>query len=104
MEQLLAELWSDVLDVHPIGVHDDYFELGGDSIRCIQIVAAARARGVRIEPRDLFAHPTIAGLAAVAIPGARDRRGAPAPAATASERELAELLDEFGAPPKVPHA
>ena len=56
-ERLLADVWSDVLDVRPIGVHDDFFELGGDSMQCIQIVAAARARGVVFVPRDVFVHP-----------------------------------------------
>jgi aryl carrier-like protein len=93
IERLLSELWSDVLDVRPIGVHDDFFELGGDSMQCIQIVAAARARGVGLAPRDLFVHPTVAGLATVVT-----RLDAPATprVATASDAELAELLDELG--------
>jgi len=93
IERLLCELWSDVLDVRPIGVHDDFFELGGDSMQCIQIVAAARARGVGLAPRDLFVHPTVAGLATVVT-----RLDAPATprVATASDAELAELLDELG--------
>ena len=93
MERLLAELWSDVLDLRPVGIHDDFFELGGDSMQCIQIVAAARARGVAFAPRDLFVHPTITRLAAVA--SRMDGPTAPRPAA-ASGAELAELLDEFG--------
>ena len=47
-----------------VGVHDNFFELGGDSILCIQIVARAGQAGCRITPRQLFEHPTIAGLAA----------------------------------------
>ncbi|HUQ81062.1 MAG TPA: AMP-binding protein, partial [Gemmatimonadaceae bacterium] len=93
MEALLAELWGDALDVTPIGVHDDFFELGGDSMQCIQIVAAARARGVAFAPRDLFVHPTVAGLATVAV---RLDEHVAADAATASDAELAELLEEFG--------
>jgi amino acid adenylation domain-containing protein len=94
MEILLAELWSDALDVQPIGVHDDFFELGGDSMHCIQIVSAARARGVELSARDLFVHPTIAGLATVA---AKIAVPALASVAAATESELAELLDEFAA-------
>ncbi len=90
-ERVLSELWSDVLDVRPIGLHDDFFELGGDSMQCIQIVAAARGRGLAFAPRDLFVHPTIAGLAAVT--SRLDERAAP-PAAAASDEELAELLDQ----------
>jgi amino acid adenylation domain-containing protein len=93
VERCLAEVWGDVLDVRPIGVHDDFFELGGDSMHCIQIVAAARARGVAFAPRDVFVHPTIAGLA----PVVSRLDASPVPhAAAASDAELAELLDEFG--------
>ncbi|HEX6047614.1 MAG TPA: amino acid adenylation domain-containing protein [Gemmatimonadaceae bacterium] len=94
VERILAEVWGDVLDVRPIGAHDDFFELGGDSMHCIQIVAAARTQGVVFAPRDVFAHPTVAGLATVA---SRLDEPAPPRAATASDAELAELLDEFGA-------
>ena len=92
-ESVLAELWADVLDVHPIGVHDDFFELGGDSMQCIQIVAAARARGFAFAPRDLFVHPTIATLATVV---SRIIEPVLPRAAAASDAELAELLEEFG--------
>jgi amino acid adenylation domain-containing protein len=98
MEILLAELWSDVLDLQPVGVHDDFFELGGDSMQCIQIVAAARLRGVIFEPRDLFVHPTIAALAAVVTTA---EVPVESPAARASEAELAELLEEFGTLPDI---
>jgi len=93
MERLLAEVWSDVLDVRPVGVRDDFFELGGDSMHCIQIVAAARARGVVFAPRDVFVHPTIAGLATVA--SRLDTSATTRPAA-ASNGEMSELLEEFG--------
>jgi amino acid adenylation domain-containing protein len=92
-ERLLAEVWGDVLDVQPIGVHDNFFELGGDSMHCVQIVTAARARGVVFAPRDVFVHPTIAGLATVV---SRLDAATTLPAAVATEAELAELLEEFG--------
>lgn len=65
-QTLLAEVWSEVLSLGRIGIHDDFFELGGESMRCIQIAAAARERGLAFTPRDLFQHPTIARLARVA--------------------------------------
>lgn len=92
-ERVLAEAWSEVLDITPIGIRDDFFELGGDSMQCIQIVAAARARGVTFAPRDLFSHPTIAELAQVA---GRVETETAVRAATATATEFAELLDEFG--------
>ncbi|QDV10112.1 Tyrocidine synthase 3 [Planctomycetes bacterium Poly30] len=66
LEKTLAEIWSGVLHVEKVGVHDHFLELGGDSILGIQMVARARAAGWAIAPRDVFTHPTIAGLALVA--------------------------------------
>ena len=63
-EQILAEVWCEVLRLDTVGAEDNFFELGGDSIISIQVVARARARGVPITPRQMFKHQTIAELAA----------------------------------------
>jgi aryl carrier-like protein len=55
-----------VLRIEQIGIHDNYFELGGDSILSIQIVARAREEGLEITPRQMFQHQSIAALASVA--------------------------------------
>ncbi|HEX2078686.1 MAG TPA: amino acid adenylation domain-containing protein [Longimicrobium sp.] len=65
-EQVLAELWAKVLRVERVGIHDNFFGLGGDSILAIQIIARAAEEGIRILPRQMFVHQTIAELAAVA--------------------------------------
>ena len=65
-EALLAGVWAEVLGLSRVGVHDNYFALGGDSILSIQIVARAAQAGCRIAPRQLFQHQTVAELAAVA--------------------------------------
>jgi amino acid adenylation domain-containing protein/non-ribosomal peptide synthase protein (TIGR01720 family) len=65
-EKTLAEIWTQVLGVKQIGAHDNFFELGGDSILSIQVIARAAQAGLRLTPKQLFEHPTIAGLAAVA--------------------------------------
>ncbi|HWF88403.1 MAG TPA: amino acid adenylation domain-containing protein, partial [Pyrinomonadaceae bacterium] len=64
-EKLLAQIWSDVLGVERVGVHDNFFDLGGDSILSIQIVARANKAGLKLTPRQLFQHQTIAELAVV---------------------------------------
>ncbi|TDP89884.1 non-ribosomal peptide synthetase [Labedaea rhizosphaerae] len=61
-EQTLADIWAEVLGVAKVGVHDNLFELGGDSVLAIQIVARARQVGIPISARRMFDHPTIAGL------------------------------------------
>jgi non-ribosomal peptide synthase protein (TIGR01720 family) len=65
VEQTLAEVWQQVLGLEQVGVHHNFFELGGDSIHSIQVVARAHQAGLRLTPRQLFQYPTIAGLAAV---------------------------------------
>lgn len=65
-ESLLAKIWTEVLRINPVGRHDNFFDLGGDSILNIQIVARARQAGLQFTPAQLFQHPTIAALAKVA--------------------------------------
>ncbi|MCP4662419.1 MAG: non-ribosomal peptide synthetase, partial [bacterium] len=64
-EEALAEIWAEVLGREQVGVNDSFFELGGDSILSLRVVSKAREAGLRLMLRDLFRHPTIAGLAAV---------------------------------------
>ncbi|MGW3819375.1 non-ribosomal peptide synthase/polyketide synthase [Streptomyces sp. NPDC005046] len=65
-ETLLCGLFAAVLGLERVGVEDDFFTLGGDSIVAMQLVARVRAAGLAISPRDVFRHKTAAGLAAVA--------------------------------------
>jgi tyrocidine synthetase-3 len=61
-EQILAEIWQEVLGAHRIGTKDHFFQLGGDSIKAIQAAARLNKYGLRFEVRDLFRYPTIAEL------------------------------------------
>jgi amino acid adenylation domain-containing protein/non-ribosomal peptide synthase protein (TIGR01720 family) len=63
VEASLASVWSEALGVKQVGIEDDYFTLGGDSIRAIQVAARLRVEGFEIQVTDLFKHPTIAALA-----------------------------------------
>ena len=54
-----------------VGVDDSFFDLGGDSILSMQVVARARAAGVLCRPRDIFVEQTVARLARVAECGRR---------------------------------
>ncbi|MEU4892907.1 non-ribosomal peptide synthase/polyketide synthase [Streptomyces sp. NPDC044780] len=69
-ERALAEIWGTLLGRERIGAEDDFFQLGGDSILSIQVASRARQAGLALTPRELFRHPTIASLAAVATPTA----------------------------------
>ncbi|GGW11093.1 non-ribosomal peptide synthetase [Streptomyces libani subsp. rufus] len=63
-ERVLAGIWAELLGVERVGVDDNFFTLGGDSILSIQVVSRARTAGLALTPRDLFRHPTVAELAA----------------------------------------
>ncbi|HET8641165.1 MAG TPA: condensation domain-containing protein, partial [Pseudonocardiaceae bacterium] len=67
-ETLLAALWSQLLGVERVGRDDSFFELGGDSILGIRMIARARRAGVELTVPQLFRHQTIAALAALAAP------------------------------------
>ncbi|KNB49466.1 non-ribosomal peptide synthetase [Streptomyces caatingaensis] len=63
-EEVLAEVWREALAVERVSVSDDFFRLGGDSIRAIQVQVAAGRRGLTVQLRDIFRCPTIRELAA----------------------------------------
>ncbi|HYH44326.1 MAG TPA: amino acid adenylation domain-containing protein, partial [Thermoanaerobaculia bacterium] len=65
-ESTLAAIWSQLLGVERVGLDDNFFSLGGDSILSLQVVARALQAGLRLSPRDVFQHQTIAELARVA--------------------------------------
>ncbi|MEU3424888.1 amino acid adenylation domain-containing protein [Streptomyces gardneri] len=65
-ETALAALFAEVLGLPSVGVHDSFFELGGDSIVAIQLVNRAREAGLAITPREVFRNRTVAALARIA--------------------------------------
>ncbi|WP_156736548.1 condensation domain-containing protein, partial [Mycobacterium sp. E3298] len=66
IEEILAGIYAQVLGVERVGVDDSFFDLGGDSILSMQVVARARAAGVVCRPRDIFVEQSVARLARVA--------------------------------------
>ncbi|MFF2922142.1 amino acid adenylation domain-containing protein [Streptomyces celluloflavus] len=75
-EETLARIWAEVLGVTDVGVEDNFFDLGGDSILSLQVVARARAAGLRLTAKQTFLRQTIADLAAEAVTGADAPQGA----------------------------
>ncbi len=65
-EKILAKIWAEMLRVEQVGIRDNFFSLGGDSILAIQVVSRARQAGLSLTPRQLFQYQTVAELAAVA--------------------------------------
>jgi amino acid adenylation domain-containing protein/non-ribosomal peptide synthase protein (TIGR01720 family) len=73
VEETLARIWSNILGIEPVSIHDNFFDLGGDSILSIQIIARANQAGLGLTPRQLFQHQTVAELATVAGMAAQTR-------------------------------
>jgi aryl carrier-like protein len=61
-EKTLMKIWAEVLKVEQVGLNDNFFDLGGDSILGTLILARAAQAGVKFSPRQLFEHQTIAAL------------------------------------------
>jgi amino acid adenylation domain-containing protein/non-ribosomal peptide synthase protein (TIGR01720 family) len=72
VEEILADIYAQVLGLERVGVDESFFELGGDSILSMQVVARARAAGVVCRPRDIFVQQNVAQLARVAEVAAGD--------------------------------
>jgi amino acid adenylation domain-containing protein len=62
-EEVLANIWAEVLGVERVGIHDNYFARGGDSIRSVRVLALAQERGIEFSLQSLFRHQTISELA-----------------------------------------
>ncbi len=65
VEEILIDIWSNVLGHKPISIYDNFFEIGGDSILSIQIVNKAHKAGLSLTPKHLFQYQTVAELAGV---------------------------------------
>ncbi|WP_439676217.1 amino acid adenylation domain-containing protein [Embleya sp. MST-111070] len=90
-ERLLCGILGDVLGLTDVGIDDDFFTLGGDSIRSIQLVSRARKAGLALTTRDIFTHKTAAALAQIA---AEHEQDGPERAAVEPEGSLISLSDE----------
>ncbi len=65
-EEKMADIWADLLKLERVGVHDDFFDLGGDSLLVVRVVTKAAKAGVTITTKQAFEHKTISELIAAA--------------------------------------
>ncbi|MCX7595463.1 MAG: amino acid adenylation domain-containing protein [Fischerella sp.] len=59
IEVALAEIWSQVLGVEQVGIHDNFLKLGGDSLRSMQVLSRANDRGLSFSLQEFIQNPTI---------------------------------------------
>ncbi|HEY0782379.1 MAG TPA: amino acid adenylation domain-containing protein, partial [Thermoanaerobaculia bacterium] len=90
-EELLAELWAELLGLPRVGRNDNFFSLGGDSIVSLRVVALAKKRGLSLTLQDIFRRQTIAAIACAAEPPRAAVDGTAA--AAERSREPFALLD-----------
>ncbi|HEY0738569.1 MAG TPA: non-ribosomal peptide synthetase, partial [Herpetosiphonaceae bacterium] len=97
-EQILAGLWANVLQVEQVGIHDNFFDLGGHSLTAIQIMTEVRSTfQIELPLRNLFEHPTVASLAAhISAAGPlADALAETLQSTAVSEKSIDELLAEI---------
>jgi amino acid adenylation domain-containing protein len=83
IEEIVAGIWADVLDIESVGVDMNFFDAGGDSLRGVQMMTQLEeAFELEAPPRWLIEAPTIAGIAARVRHARESRRAPPAPAAS----------------------
>ncbi|CAN5304229.1 hypothetical protein BH11PSE10_BH11PSE10_06120 [soil metagenome] len=88
-QQRLLGFARDLLGVERLGLHDDFFENGGDSVVSIQLVARARRVGISLSAKQVFEHKTIAAMADAIVAAAPPSTGAPTALATRPAGQLA---------------
>ena len=98
-EKLLAAIWCEVLEVERVGLHDDFFALGGCSTHSMEVTAKAEAAGIPLTPEAVFVCSTIAELAAEYAGGADEElaeasRSVPAPALSQQTRNT--VIESIG--------
>lgn len=91
-ERDVARVWAEVLGVDEVGADSGFFALGGDSILALKVASRLREAGYAAQIRDVFAHPTVSGLAA-ALEVDPDRAGASQAAAVVPAFALVEPED-----------
>nr|MDQ3576427.1 condensation domain-containing protein [Actinomycetota bacterium] len=99
---ILRTVFAEVLGLNDVGPDEGFFELGGDSIVSIQVVARARAAGLLVSAKDLFRHHSPAALAATAVPVGVDdetvREPREAALGVVPETPIMAWLREIGGP------
>ncbi|WP_162896990.1 non-ribosomal peptide synthetase [Chromobacterium rhizoryzae] len=99
-QKLLAEIWRQVLDLPRVGIRDNYFTLGGDSIRSVRIAGLAKERGCPLSIQDIFRHGTIEAI----VEAIGEAESTAAPDTALPPFALIDAADRARLPPEVEDA
>jgi acyl carrier protein len=93
VEDSLAEIWAEVLKLERVGIHDNFFDLGGHSLKATQVMSRVQQKfQIQLPLRNLFETPTIAGLAeSLEATGSADNHGEQSATNATTEREYGEI-------------
>jgi amino acid adenylation domain-containing protein len=92
IEQTLANIWADVLNINPVGIHDNFFDLGGHSLAATRIISKVLERlGVEPPVASFFEVPTVAGLADLIETIRWTKQGQQVPSENMDENEQGSL-------------
>jgi amino acid adenylation domain-containing protein len=75
IEATLTQIWAEVLHLDRVGIHDNFFAIGGDSILCLQVVAKAHRAAIKVSPKLVFQYHTVAAITAAleeAVPASNE--------------------------------
>ncbi len=94
VEEKLAAIWQGVLGLDKVGVHDNFFDLGGDSVLGITVISQTSEAGLDLSPEQLFEHQTIAELATVLAAAGDQAEGSEVAEEIADSALSGDQLDE----------
>ncbi|MGW5285286.1 alpha/beta fold hydrolase, partial [Streptomyces collinus] len=63
IESTIADIWSDILGIDRVGIHDNFFDLGGHSLRAVTVATRLKAVGIDVSVRQIMQHRSIAEIA-----------------------------------------
>ncbi|WP_334075538.1 MULTISPECIES: amino acid adenylation domain-containing protein [Paenibacillus] len=95
----IAAAWAKALRLRAVGIHDDFFEIGGHSLKILETLVLLKPRFPQLKINDFFAYPTVARLAervTELAQAAASGKGAAAPGLTGETVDLAETPRQFG--------
>ncbi|MFF9063170.1 condensation domain-containing protein [Streptomyces sp. NPDC014882] len=102
--ETMHRLWTEILEVEHLGLQDNFFDVGGDSLRAVALAGRLRAKGLDVSATDVFAYQTVEELAAWCVEQSPDASGGAVLPAAVAPFALLSPQDRALLPPDVTDA